>query len=52
MIVQSKSRNIQLIIYEVACVQTAPPLKKKNRKGTVCDFPLVIVFRNNFAYII
>ena len=29
-----------------------PSPQKKNRRGTVCDLPLVIVFRNNFAYII
>ena len=27
----------------IACVQTAPPLKK-NRRGTVCDLLLLIVF--------
>ena len=29
-----------------------PSPQKKNRRGKVCDLPLVIVFRNNFAFII
>ena len=38
-------------LYSLACVQTAPPLKKKkNRSGTVCDLPLIIVFKDHVAF--
>ena len=32
----------------VACVQPPLPSKKKSERS-VCDLPLIIVFRNNFA---
>ena len=35
---------------ELACVQTAPPLKK-NRRGTVCDLPLIIVFHTTWFFL-
>ena len=35
----------------IACVQL-PTLPKKKSERSVCDLPLVFVFRNNFAYII
>jgi len=31
----------------LACVQ--PPLSSKKSERSVCDLPLIIVFRNNFA---
>ena len=34
----------------IACVQTAPPLKK-NRRGTVCDLPLIIVFNTTWFFL-